>query len=320
MATITKNGTSAIDMEADEIAFISKYFSVTKHGYITATGGTIGGFTLSPTSFSSNINSVYDYDAYDLNIIRNLILDNIDLTNALLKLFDTNNDGQVNAADMLRIQKILDGTATNQKNIVGTFNINTKDPKRCLTMYSGNVLMCSIGLGQMYIACAEFDLALVRGKKVVCSTYNGIKSVNSVGMMFGETDYLEIVSGNGAYGVSAWASDIRLKHSINDTNIEALDIINKIRHRSFIRNDDESDKVIKIGYVADELQEIDEQLIFEVGPQKIKQPRESYIIPLLSKGEQELFQLLNKQQKQIDELIDKVNKLEKERGNYEEIK
>lgn len=97
----------------------------------------------------------------------------------------------------------------------------------------------------------------------------------------------------GQYGISIWASDKRLKHDIEDTKVKALDIINKIPHKEFKYNNNE--ELIKIGYVADDLQEIDNQLVFEVGEDKIKQPNEKYIIPLLTKAIQE-------QQEQIDQL------------------
>lgn len=302
---ITLAGGSKINITtAGKLIISAGNFQLDESGNIKATGGEIGGFSLSKNKFSADINSIYKYNDNDLKMIRDIILNRTVPTEAILKIFDTNDSGTIDAADMLKIQRILDGSLTNTKSVSGTFSINTNDPKYCISMYSGNTLMASLGFGQMYFAFAEFDIALVGGKRVVTSTYTGSQAIFSIGMSFGEKNYMEIITGEGAYGVDVWYSDKRLKHDISDTKIEALPIIEKIRHREFISNDDKDNKLIKIGYVADELKEIDEQLIFEVGEEKIKHPSTSYLMPLLSKAIQE-------QQQQINDLTKKVEKLEK---------
>lgn len=100
--------------------------------------------------------------------------------------------------------------------------------------------------------------------------------------------------------VETWQSDKRLKENIHDSDYKALDIVKRIRHRKFKFKDKE--EIVAIGYVADELEELDENLIFEVGDKKIKHPKQSYIIPILSKAIQE-------QQIQIEELKQEINKL-----------
>ena len=105
----------------------------------------------------------------------------------------------------------------------------------------------------------------------------------------------EPVGGTTTYGVDVWISDKRLKNSIENTKINALNIVNQIKHYQFKYNN--GNEIIKIGYVADDLEKIDKQMIFESGEDKIKQPKESYLIPILSKA--------------IQELNDKVEKLEK---------
>lgn len=109
---------------------------------------------------------------------------------------------------------------------------------------------------------------------------------------------------NGLYAtnIETWQSDKRLKENIRDCNYDALDLVKKIRHRQFKFKDKE--KTIAIGYIADELEELDENLIFEVGKEKIKHPKQSYIIPILSKAIQE-------QQMQIEELKKEISELKK---------
>lgn len=142
---------------------------------------------------------------------------------------------------------------------------------------------------------------------VITSHGIGNNSIKSIRMEYSPKTYLEIVAEGGAYGIDAWASDKRLKRRVKDSKYDALDTIRKIKHRQFIyRNTNEK---VLIGYVADELQELDPNMVFEVGPQKIKQPNPSIIIPILSKAIQEQQEIIDKQDKRITELEDQVKKI-----------
>ncbi len=110
----------------------------------------------------------------------------------------------------------------------------------------------------------------------------------------------EPVGGTTTYGVDVWISDKRLKNSIENTKINALNIVKQIKHYQFKYNN--GNETIKIGYVADDLEKIDKQMIFESGEDKIKQPKESYLIPILSKAIQELNDKVEKLEKKILEL------------------
>lgn len=126
-------------------------------------------------------------------------------------------------------------------------------------------------------------------------------SSNSFELNFNGTPALRITE-NEFYAPSleGWQSDKRLKENIEDSNYNALDIIKKIKHRQFKFKDKQ--ETIAIGYVADELEELDKSLIFEVGKEKIKHPKQSYIIPILSKAIQEQQMLIEKMQKEINDL------------------
>lgn len=142
---------------------------------------------------------------------------------------------------------------------------------------------------------------------VITSHGIGNNSIKSIRMEYSPKTYLEIVAEGGAYGIDAWASDKRLKRRVKDSKYDALDTLRKIKHRQFIyRNTNEK---VLIGYVADELQKLDPNMVFEVGPQKIKQPNPSVIIPILSKAIQELQEIIDKQDKRITKLEDQVKKL-----------
>ena len=68
MATITKNGTSSIDMESDEFSLTSKNFSVTKEGIVTALLGIFGGWNIGKDGIWREIRPDYDYTQNDINI------------------------------------------------------------------------------------------------------------------------------------------------------------------------------------------------------------------------------------------------------------
>lgn len=118
-------------------------------------------------------------------------------------------------------------------------------------------------------------------------------------------NYLEITSdSSAAFGVDIWQSDKRLKDNIQDSQYKALDKVMKIKHRSF---DYKKGKHVNLGYVADELQEIDSDFVIEVGEEKMKQPLPKALIPLLSKAIQEQQEIIEKLESRVDELEKKVN-------------
>ena len=125
-----------------------------------------------------------------------------------------------------------------------------------------------------------------------------IKRMDMVPISGGE--YIEVTTGNDSWGITVWHSDKRLKDNIKDSKENALEKVMKIKHRQFTYKNDENKKIIKNGYIADELEEIDKDFIFEVGKDKIKSPNTKYIIPLLSKAIQEQQEQIEKLQKEIE--------------------
>ena len=316
---ITLAGGSKINIStAGKLIISAGNFRLDAAGNITATGGTIGGFSLSKNSFSTNINGIYDYDRNDINVVQQMLLWP-SYFEAIKNIYDANNDGKLDALDLLIVQKIIDKTMSNNKKVSGIFTINTANPKHCITLSAYGQTLFDLGIGMLYVANADFGQASVGGRNIIVGDDEG-DCIWQLWIQQGASPRLVIETYNTAYAVGLSTSDQRLKHDIDFTKIKALPLIEKINHREFVYNNDENNELVKIGYIADELQEIDEQLVFEVGKDKIKQINQLYLEALLSKGEQELYQLFKKQQEQIDELKDRVTKLEKERGNYEEIK
>lgn len=108
------------------------------------------------------------------------------------------------------------------------------------------------------------------------------------------------------------SSDRRIKENIKDSTISALDIIKKIQHKEFDKKDD--GKHYKIGYIAQEMEQIDPNFVIKRPADKNIEERyyinELPIIATLTKAIQE-------QQKQIEELKQRIENLEKgeENGN-----
>lgn len=123
----------------------------------------------------------------------------------------------------------------------------------------------------------------------------------------GSTKYLELnlynsYGGYSQYGINMWVSDKRLKDNIEDTEYNALEKLKLIKHRQF---DYKEGGHVNLGYVADELEEVDSDLIFEVGEEKLKQPSIEKLIPLLSKAIQEQQEKIEKLEERLKELEEK---------------
>lgn len=120
----------------------------------------------------------------------------------------------------------------------------------------------------------------------------------------------------GAKGINWWDSDIRLKGNIKDTNEKGLEVINKIEHKSFTKYKELDKKEVqdnyKIGYIANQLQEIDPQLVFGVEQGEKIEPvlniNQSVLIPYITKAIQELSEENESLKKRISELENKVGK------------
>ena len=131
-------------------------------------------------------------------------------------------------------------------------------------------------------------------------TYSGTHMIvpysedNEIKLFNYKNTYMEVGTANhGAFGIDWYSSDKRLKKNIENSTIHGLDVIRKIRHVSFDWNDDKKAPV-KVGYIAQELQEIDNDMVFSVTqPQgseydELLQISLNRIIPYITKAIQEL--------------------------------
>lgn len=132
---------------------------------------------------------------------------------------------------------------------------------------------------------------------------------------------------NGTFRVQVNASDGRLKKNIKNTSITALDVINSIKHREF--NWKNSEYFQELGYIAQELEQVNEKFITKV-PQideegntidYLYQVSDKDIMPYVTKALQELYKIQQdnrnelEKQKELLKIIAEKNNLEKEYNN-----
>ena len=121
--------------------------------------------------------------------------------------------------------------------------------------------------------------------------------------------------------VSPNSSDERLKMNIMDAVESGLTLINQILHRRFDWKKD--GKHISIGYIAQEIEELNKDLIYKFpkNPKKQAITDEDYsyqinnvaMNALSTKAIQELHGIVKNQQKQINELKQELEELRREK-------
>lgn len=218
--------------------------------------------------------------------------------NILMSVYPESNIGvaRINILKSISFYENVGGT--------NTFKIGTDD-KYILMTDVGNI---TIEKGDLYMSGGSFYL--YGGNINLGSSNNPISlSINlkSMATIFGNVQ----VDGN-VYADNI-SSDKRLKENIKDSSTNALDIINKIKHRQFEMKKD--GKHYNIGYIAQELEKIDKN--FVLIREKDEKAEEQYyvneltILATATKAIQELNEKVEQLQNKIDELEHKLNEKEK---------
>lgn len=161
--------------------------------------------------------------------------------------------------------------------------------------------------------------AMSNGNTLIATdTISTIKYANN-----GAKSYIEVATPNfGTWGADLWASDERLKTNINDSDFTAINTILSINHIEFDYKDEilntsnlgeksintmsleetVSGRHIDVGYSAQQLYELDSNLVLEV-PQEdgsiLYQPRASAILPIATKAIQEQQEYIKKLENDI---------------------
>ena len=176
--------TSGTKIELLTGAIDSKNFKVDSTGTITSTAGSIGGFNMTAHQFLSNLTGLYNYNVYDLMSMLGFLSGKIYVSSATENVYDINDSGSVDSADLLKLIRILNGQETNTKTATGTLEINTSDPKYALVVKnSDNVVTASMGVTG--IASEMFT-----GRNAIFSKYNDSSAKPII--ISGETGTIEV--------------------------------------------------------------------------------------------------------------------------------
>lgn len=173
---------------------------------LNGSSGNIGGFDINSNNLSKTVSGLYNYDYYDLSKAMQIIMEYVAQTNNELHILDVNNDNVLDSTDFVYIRQIMLGQRTNTKTVSGTFQINSNNPKKCISVLGqdGDVV-ASMGVGGIdttYMTCENF----------VCG------KANSAG-----DNYQQFITGNGSTGVLRCVSLIQSSKEELKKNIEKLD-------------------------------------------------------------------------------------------------
>ena len=140
--------TSGTKIALEDGTIDTKNFKVDAEGNIEATSGLIGGFNLGANEFVASVSTTYNFTQSDYEKVQAYIMGETTLTEEELLKYDVNGDGQVNSADYVLIQQMIEGTSSNT--ITGTFTLDTKQSLRSLILKDSNgKIKTSVGLNGM---------------------------------------------------------------------------------------------------------------------------------------------------------------------------
>lgn len=170
----------------------------------------------------------------------------------------------------------------------------------------------------IFLGSSNFPVQPKNGKGyVVVSnvTGGGFRNIRQIyhGHPDSSTDYLqyEDVTGADYYCKTSWVSDAKLKANIMDTDVCGLDAVRRFKHESFIFKKTGFRR--SIGYIAQNLQEIDLQLVENLGGTLAINPE--VVIPYISKAVQELDCIVKNSElsvsRELSDLKSKNNELER---------
>lgn len=165
-----------------------------------------------------------------------------------------------------------------------------------LTDFSGSKDSPGAGTGRVLSIASNVDSKIIKFRIFTSSTATTATTVN----------------------VTYSTSDIRLKDNVKDTDIkDALSVINKMKIRQFDWKDD--NKHQKIGFVADELEELDDNLVVGGGwedeehtQMNVKGVDTFYMMGYVVKGMQELSEQIKALTEENKELKKQIEGLKRE--------
>lgn len=320
---------SVIEILANKIQITSDYFDLSKNGYITATGGTVGGITLSsnmlykrytqgganyesglylPSSVGSTGNQAFLYAGRPVG--ENLAKANVFIQHGGNMYFRSGTLSMIYEPTINQ-----DGSASWRNAMTfSDYAINRYLPNGNRWTYDGITYVDDVPYGHRL---SMYDAKMY-------TIHDGVHNITLAGFQRignnsepSRVDFYGPSYVDGAV-IQTASSDERLKENIELSDTNALEIIDDIDFYSF----DWKDKTkghTDIGFIAQRLQKTyDKLVIYSEGPDNKGEIKDTYQIDLLNtlaltmKGVQELKDKVDGQQEEINRLKEELNKLKGE--------
>ena len=264
----------------------------------------------------------------------------------LLKL--TNSDGQINMGNSsiisdgnnvsIKINGLFKILSSNNNWIAQVFEdsgdygfsckadafaiLNTSGNKTYISFYDNQAGSKTLNLFENTLVANSVNATSIYATSIYADNLPTIDNINWINVSASSSSGLLTVSDKSsnisAFFQASWTSDGRLKENVETSDVDSLKLINAIKHYSFDWKGE--DKHEKIGYIAQELEKIDEDLVIkhEVKDENEKVVdydwtiNERYIIANLTNA-------IQQQQEQIDYLYEQL-KIEKKKNKKKKEK
>ena len=165
-----KLGNNTWNLDTGEL--ITKYMKATNadiSGKLTSSEGSIAGFQMGKDGFQANISGKAHYTEADLMRAQQIALKIVDADAKTIAYYDLNKDGRVTSADLLLMQRIINGQDP-APDIQGQVRINPASVDAAVTVEgtSSNAkgFGVRIGIGQMDGSTAEYEFLSVKSLTV----------------------------------------------------------------------------------------------------------------------------------------------------------
>ncbi len=150
---------NVITLNSNRLIINSSYFTLNAQGYMTATGGTIGGFTLGANTFSANLTCPYTYTQADATRVQDIVWGNITPTSEDFEKYDIDRNDVINLFDLREIVKYINGTL----DFSGQFVLDTTNSLQAIQIQNeNNEIVGNMGVFGSYFERLTGDYAYIR--------------------------------------------------------------------------------------------------------------------------------------------------------------
>ncbi len=184
-----------ISLKSNRLTIESTNFKLTKEGVITATAGTIGGFTIGKDELYSKHVGTYTFKQADLTKLQNYFMGSGTLTDSEKALYDVNGDGKVDNVDYIRIRKAIN---SGNPTMNGTVELSSKNMYSMLRIKDNNEkIVVDIGINGVEVD-ERITANFISSKDEI--TTKGLRSENGdvlVGIDSAGKNLIQLNSSNG---------------------------------------------------------------------------------------------------------------------------